>query len=46
MKIGNQVRVIEIPKVLPDDDMRTRALFELCLGQTFPLVGHQGVAKG
>jgi hypothetical protein len=42
MKIGEQVRVIGIPEVLPDDDMGTRALFELCLARTFPIVGHQG----
>ena len=39
MKIGDNIRVIGIPKVLPEDEMKTRELFNLCLGHIFPVVG-------
>ena len=42
MKLGDRVRIIKIPSNLPDDDMRTKELFERCLGRTFAVVGHQG----
>lgn len=42
MKIGDQVRITKIPRELPDDDLGTRQLFELCLGRVFPIVGFQG----
>lgn len=37
MKIGDKVRVIGIPEGLPDNDMQTRRIFELCLGRVFPI---------
>ncbi len=42
MNIGDHVRVIKIPGGLPDDDLRTRLVFERCLGRVFPVVGLQG----
>ena len=41
MKIGDKVRIVTIPPVLPDGDIRTKSLFEECLGRTFPIVGFQ-----
>ena len=38
MKAGDMVRVVEIPAGMRDeDDLRTKTLFELCLGQSFPI---------
>jgi hypothetical protein len=40
LKIGDKVRVIQVPRVLPKDDrLATQALFELCVGRVFPVVG-------
>lgn len=35
MKIGDTVRVIGIPANLPDNEIGTKHVFELCLGRTF-----------
>ncbi len=37
MKIGDKVRVIGIPGGLPDNDMQTKRIFELCLGRILPI---------
>jgi len=37
LKVGDRVRVTQIPPILPEDD--TRSLFGLCLGRVFPIVG-------
>ena len=37
MKIGDKVRVIGIPEDLPDNEMQTKQIFELCLGRVFPI---------
>ena len=37
MKIGDLVRVIGIPDGLPDNDMDTKRIFELCVGCAFPV---------
>jgi hypothetical protein len=42
VKIGDKVRVVTIPSRLPDGEMNTRSLFELCVGRAFPIVGFQG----
>jgi hypothetical protein len=40
MQKGDVVRVTQIPEGLPDaDDLRTKAIFELCLGRSFPIAG-------
>lgn len=40
MKIGDKIRVIRVPAGLRDDgDLRTRTLFDLCLGRIFPIAG-------
>ena len=42
MKIGDFVRVVKIPAGLRDDgDLRTKSLFDLCLGRVFPIAGMQ-----
>ena len=41
MIIGNLLRVVKIPDDLPDDDMHTKKLFELCGGRTFPIVNRE-----
>jgi hypothetical protein len=41
MKIGDKVRVLKVPPVLPEGELRTRALFEQCVGRIFPVVGIQ-----
>ena len=39
MKVGDTVRLIGIPPGLSDDDeLRTRSLFEKCLGKSFRIV--------
>jgi hypothetical protein len=39
VKVGDTVRLIGIPPGLPDDDeLRTRSLFEKCLGKSFRIV--------
>ena len=42
MNIGDRVRVVTIPSELPENEIRTRSVFELCIGQVFPVVGLQG----
>jgi len=38
MKVGDRVKLIGIPPDLRDDtDLRTRTLFEKCLGKSFPI---------
>ena len=37
MKVGDRVRVIGFPEGLPDNDMQTKQVFELCLGRIFPI---------
>jgi hypothetical protein len=38
MKIGDTVRLIRIPPDLKDDEqLKTRSLFEKCLGKAFPI---------
>jgi len=38
MKVGDRVKLIGIPPNLRDDkDLRTRTLFEKCLGKSFPI---------
>ena len=40
MKIGDKIRIVRLPDGLVDDErMKTKSLFELCLGQAFPIVG-------
>jgi hypothetical protein len=40
MKIGDKIRVLRLPDGLEDDErMQTKSLFELCLGQVFPIAG-------
>lgn len=39
MTVGDKIRIVEIPPVLPDDDLGTRTLFERCLGRVFEIVG-------
>ena len=43
LKLGDRVRVIQAPPVsLVDDRLNTRALFELCVGRVFSVVGFNG----
>lgn len=42
MKAGDQIRIIGVPPDLPDDDLGTKRLFELCLGRVFPIAGFNG----
>jgi len=41
LKIGDKVRVVSVPLDLPEGDIKTRSLFNHCLGRTFPIVGFQ-----
>jgi len=44
-KIGDNVKLIGIPADAHDDnDLRTRSLFEKCLGKTFTVDGLEAVA--
>jgi hypothetical protein len=44
MKIGDKVKLIQIPPNLKDDEkLGTRSLFEKCLGKAFPIVGLESV---
>jgi hypothetical protein len=46
MKIGDRIRIVKLPDGLVDDDhFRTRTLFELCFGRTFPIAGIQPVPE-
>jgi len=42
MKLGDKVRIVTIPSHLPDGEIHTRFLFEMCVGKIFPVVGFQG----
>jgi len=42
MKIGDKVRILAIPADLPESEIHTRSLFEVCKGRAFPIVGFQG----
>ena len=42
MKIGDKVRLLTVPPGLPQDELKTQSLFELCMGRVFPIVGFQG----
>jgi hypothetical protein len=42
MKIGDKVRIVTIPPDLPEGEIHTRSLFEMCIGKIFPIVGFQG----
>jgi len=42
MKIGDRVRVVSVPASLPEGELKTRSLFDLCVGRVFPVVGFQG----
>ncbi|HEY4905679.1 MAG TPA: hypothetical protein VIH89_19520 [Candidatus Sulfotelmatobacter sp.] len=42
LKVGDRVHLIQVPPVLPQGEMNTRSLFELCVGRTFPIVGFNG----
>lgn len=40
MKIGDKVRIVGIPPgVRDEDDLKTRSLFESCLGKVFQVEG-------
>ena len=41
LKVGDRVRVLQVPPVLPKDDdrLKTESLFALCVGRVFPIVG-------
>jgi hypothetical protein len=41
MKIGDKVRILTIPPGLLEGEMRTKSLFEECVGRTFPIVGFE-----
>jgi len=44
MKIGDRVRLIGIPPSLKDDeDLKTRSLFEKCLGRALPIADLKSV---
>jgi hypothetical protein len=42
LKVGDRVRLIQVPPSLPQGEMNTRSLFEVCVGRTFPIVGFNG----
>jgi hypothetical protein len=42
LKVGDRVRLIQVPPALPQGEMNTRSLFEVCVGRTFPIVGFNG----
>jgi len=42
MKIGDEVRIVTIPLDLPEGEIHTKSLFEMCVGKIFPIVGFQG----
>jgi hypothetical protein len=44
LKVGDKVKLIAIPPdVNNDNELRTRALFEACLGKTFTVAGLEAV---
>ena len=42
MKVGDKVRITGIPPKLPDNDLGTKTLFELCVGREFEVAGFEG----
>ena len=43
MEIGERVRVIKVPDGLQDGpELKTKMLFERCLGEIFPVMGFDG----
>ena len=43
MGIGERVRVIKVPEGLQDEpELKTKMLFERCLGEIFPVMGFDG----
>jgi len=42
MKIGDKVRVERMPDGVPPDNKQLQALFQKCLGKTFPIVNFDG----
>lgn len=42
MKVSDKVRIIEVPPGLPEGDLKTRSLFEACVGQVFPVLALKG----
>jgi hypothetical protein len=41
MKIGDKVRVLKAPPILPEGELNTREVFARCVGKIFPIVGFQ-----
>ena len=41
MKVGDKVRVLALPPGLKNGDLKTRTLFQKCVGRVFPIVGFQ-----
>ncbi len=40
MKIGDKIRIVKLPeRLIDDEELQTRSLFECCLGRVFPIVG-------
>jgi hypothetical protein len=39
MKIGDKIRIVGLPNGLQDGEMKTKSLFESCVGRIFPIVG-------
>jgi hypothetical protein len=43
LKIGDKVRVVRVPPVLPPgNELNTRSLFEACVGRVFPVFAFNG----
>ncbi len=46
MKVGDTAKIIGIPPdVRDDDELKTRTLFETCLGKTFQIASLERVAR-
>lgn len=44
MKTGDKIRVVGIPAVLPENnELKTRALFEKCVGRTFEVAAVENI---
>lgn len=41
MQIGDKVEIVTLPADLPEGDLRTKSLFEACVGRIFLIVGFQ-----
>jgi hypothetical protein len=40
LKVGDKIRIVKLPTGLVDDEeLQTKSLFKLCLGQVFPICG-------